>query len=122
MLFSTWLGNVDVFLRPRHRNTPITTSNAIPSGTPIPTPTFSTSLVPFDDTVLVLAAMVEIVELVMEVVAGEGDAELVTEDKVDELVNELVVELFVELVVVIELPIVVKIEMVPSREKVPFPV
>ncbi|EEA27163.1 hypothetical protein PMAA_020540 [Talaromyces marneffei ATCC 18224] len=66
--------------------------------------------------------MVEIVELVMEVVAGEGDAELVTEDKVDELVNELVVELFVELVVVIELPIVVKIEMVPSREKVPFPV
>jgi hypothetical protein len=129
MLFSTWLGNVDGFLRPRHINTPIATSNAMPSGTPTPMPTFTASLDPLDDAaVLVLVAIVEVVEVV-EAVAGEGEAELVTEEMVEEDNVELVVTEEVveddevdELVVLAELPIVVNIEMEPAREKVPFPV
>ncbi|KUL92053.1 hypothetical protein ZTR_01073 [Talaromyces verruculosus] len=80
--------------------------------------------------VLVLVAMVEVVEVVTEAAAGEGEAELVTEEIVEDDKAEVVVteEEVVdedeadELVVVTELPIVVKIEMEPARENVPFPV
>lgn len=128
MLLSTWLENVDVFLRPRHENIPITTSNAMPSGTPTPIPAFAASLNPLD-AVLVLVAMLEVVEVAMMTVAGEGEAGLVTEEVEEEDKVELVMTEEVEeednvdeLVVVTELPIVVKIEMEPAREKVPFPV
>ncbi|KAI7975779.1 hypothetical protein EIK77_005529 [Talaromyces pinophilus] len=130
MLFSTCLENVDVLFRPRQKNTPITTSNAIPSGTPTPTPTFTASFDPLDDAVLVLVAMVEVVDVVTEAAAGEGEAEPVTEDIVEDGKAEVVVteeevvdeDEVDELVVVTELPIVVKIEMEPARENVPFPV
>ena len=129
MLFSIWLGNVDVFLRHRHKNTPITTINAIASGTPTPMPTFTASLDPLDDAVLVLVAMVDVVEVVAEAAVGEGEAELVTEEMVEDDEVELVVTEDVieedevdELVVVAERPIIVKMEMEPARENVPFPV
>lgn len=131
MAFPTWLENVGVFLRPRQKNTPITTSNAIPRGTPMPIPTFTASFDPLGDAVLVLVAMVEVVEVVTEAAAGEGEAELVTEEMVEDDTAEVVVvteevvyedDEVDELVVVTELPIIVKIEMEPAREKVPFPV
>ncbi|GAM39601.1 hypothetical protein TCE0_034r11285 [Talaromyces pinophilus] len=82
------------------------------------------------DAVLVLVAMVEVVDVVTEAAAGEGEAEPVTEDIVEDGKAEVVVteeevvdeDEVDELVVVTELPIVVKIEMEPARENVPFPV
>ncbi|KAF3404166.1 hypothetical protein DPV78_002766 [Talaromyces pinophilus] len=79
---------------------------------------------------LVLVAMVEVVDVVTEAAAGEGEAEPVTEDIVEDGKAEVVVteeevvdeDEVDELVVVTELPIVVKIEMEPARENVPFPV
>ncbi|RAO64783.1 uncharacterized protein BHQ10_000795 [Talaromyces amestolkiae] len=93
-------------------------------------PTFTASLDPLDDdAVLVLVAMVEVVDIVTEAAAGAGEAELVTEEMVeDNKVEVVVMEEVVEedevdeLVVVTELPNVVKIEMEPARKKAPFPV
>lgn len=97
----------------------------------MPIPTFTASFDPLGDAVLVLVAMVEVVEVVTEAAAGEGEAELVTEEMVEDDTAEVVVvteevvyedDEVDELVVVTELPIIVKIEMEPAREKVPFPV